>query len=213
MRGARVCSVLLPLHLLVAWPAWADPFDAAMLASTEGRHGEAAALFHGLALNGDGVAAYNLALLFATGRGLPQNDREARYWAWRARLSGVAGASALLGRLWPPDDGKQRKAIATRLEADLQPRAMAGEGAAMLQLAVVLETVRETPDRITAHSWQSIAAALDVPGALVARDETLSRLPASERAKAQDKALDAFAEWCKAQDQAPPACAILMASG
>jgi len=212
MKLVRVSLVALPLLLVSPGPNWADAFDAALRASEEGRYGEAAAGFFELADGGDGVAAYNLALLFATGRGIPQSDREALYWAWRARLADVRAASAILGRLWPPSDPARRKEIADRLEADLLPLAESGNGEAMLKLAAVLGVLRVKPDLVAAHGWQSIAAALDVPGALVARDATLGALPLPERAKAQDHALTAFAGWCKRQQgEQPPACVIVTA--
>ena len=209
----QVFFLLFPICFSAASVGCADPFDSALRASEEGHHGKAAAAFHTLARDGDGVAAYNLALLFATGRGVPQNDREARYWAWRARLADVSAASRILTRLWPPDDVSQRKEIADRLEADLQPLVAAGDGAAMLQLAAVLLVVRENPDVISGHSWQSIAAALDVPGAVSARDATLESLHGADRAKAQEQALATFRTWCMEQHPLPPACGIMAASG
>ena len=213
MIRTRVAAILLPLLMMAPPQALADPFDAALRASAEGRHSDAAAAFHVLALGGDGAAAYNLALLFATGRGIPQNDTEALYWAWRARLADVQAASALLARLWPPFDTDRRNDIASRLERDVLPLAKAGNGSAMLQLAAIQSVVRDTPDLVSAHTWQSIAAALDVPGAVAARDATLAALPAADRALAQDQALAAFAVWCESQHLARPAtCGILSAS-
>jgi TPR repeat protein len=205
----RAACVVLPLTL--SGPLWADSFEAALQASAEGRHGEAAAAFYSLATEGDGAAAYNLALLFATGRGVPQNRREALYWVWRARLEDVPAAPALLDRLWPSAGPALRKDIADRLELYVQPLAESGDGAAMLQLAAILTVVRAKPDPVTAHGWQSIAAALDVPGAIAARDQTLMSLPEADRAKAQDHALSQFGDWCQSQsDHRPPACVILM---
>jgi uncharacterized protein len=211
MRIARIPMLVLPLLLAMPALTRADPFDSALRASDEGRHGEAAAAFHALAMAGDGAAAYNLAALFATGRGIPQNETEALYWAWRARLAGVAQASALLGRLWPPPEAARRKAIADRLEAALLPLAEAGDGAAMLQLAAVLGVVRGAPDHRAAHAWQSIAATLNVPGAFAARDATLAGFPPAERAAVQDGALAAFRSWCERHEgNRPAACDVVI---
>lgn len=208
MRMLRAACVILPLTL--SGPLWADGFEAALQASAEGRHGEAAAAFFKLASDGDGAAAYNLALLFATGRGVPQNQREALYWVWRARLDGVAAAPVLLDRLWPSAGVALRKDIADRLEVHFRPLAESGDGEAMLQLAAILTVVRPKPDLMAAHGWQSIAAALDVPGAIAARDQTLASLPEADRAKAQDQALGQFGDWCQSQpDHRPAACIIL----
>jgi TPR repeat protein len=210
MKGLKAAVALFPFALAAPVPGWADGFNAALRASAEGRHGEAAAAFYKLAHQGDGEAAYNLALLFATGRGVPQNDREALYWVWRARLADIPAAPALLARLWPSAGPALRKEIAERLEAYLHPLAQSGDGAAMLQLAAVMTVVRTKPDPVAAHGWQSIAAALDVPGALAARDATLMSLPKANRAKAQDQALAGFADWCAGQTtNQPPACVIV----
>lgn len=214
MSMLRAAWLILPLTLAPPGPGWADGFEAALQASTEGRHGEAAAAFYSLANDGDGAAAYNLALLFATGRGVPQNRREALYWVWRARLEGIPAAPDLLDRLWPSAGPALRKDIADRLELYVRPHAESGDGAAMLQLAAVLTVVRPKPDPVAAHGWQSIAAALDVPGAIAARDQTLMSLPEVDRAKAQDYALAQFGDWCQSQpDHRPPACTILTGLG
>ncbi len=211
---SRLSRFLVPVVLAVPAVALADPFDAAMRAATEGRHGEAAAAFHGLAVAGDAVAAYNLALLFATGRGIPQNDTEALYWAWQARLADVRAATALLDRLWPPADAARHDIVADRLEQGFRPLAEAGDGMAMLQLAAVLTVVRLQADPKEAYAWQSIAAALDVPGAVSARDATLATFPASERPAVQDEALALFMDWCKrlVADQ-PATCSVVLAVG
>jgi len=208
MTARHVCALLQCLVIAAATAGQADPFETALRASAEGRYGESAATFHELARNGDGAAAYNLALLFATGRGVPQNEREALYWVWRARLADVPAAPGLLQRLWPPVEPKQRKEIAQRLEEDLAPLVANGDGAAMLQLGAVLSVVRAPPDLMSAYTWQSIAAALDVPGAVSARDATLKSLIGTERAKAQDEALAMFRTWCATQRQPPAACGL-----
>lgn len=214
MSISRLPAVLLPLLMAMPAAMQADPFDDAMRAADEGRYGEAAAAFHSLALTGDAAAAHNLAALFATGRGLPQNDTEALYWAWRARLSDIDAVQILLDRLWPPLDTARKDMIAARLVSDLQPLAEAGDGAAMLELAAVLTVVRPKPDTRAAHSWQSIAAALEVPGAQAARDATLSTIAPADRGAAQDEALTAFRDWCGRQigDTRPAACVVVVAS-
>lgn len=214
MSVSRLPAVLLPMLMALPGAMQADPFEDALRAADEGRYGEAAAVFHSLALSGDGAAAHNLAALFATGRGLPQNDTEALYWAWRARLSGVQVVQILLDRLWPPLDLTRKDAIAVRLAADLQPLADAGDGAAMLELAAVLGVVRPKPDTKAAYAWQSIAAALEVPGAQAARDATLSTFAPADRSAVQDAALAAFRDWCARQEgeKRPAACNVVVAS-
>jgi uncharacterized protein len=192
-------------------PVWADPFATALADAAAGRHGAAAAGFHALALQGDAEAAYNLALLFMSGQGLPQNRTEASFWAWQARLAGLAQARLLLQRLTPQLDKAGQQSVADRLEARLSPLAAAGDGAAILSLAAVLHHVRPTPDLKQAYAWQSIAAALDVPGAVAARDATLRLIAPADRAQAESGALAAFQAWCQNRAAAmPPACTVVM---
>lgn len=176
----------------------------------DGKAGEAAATFHDLALAGDAEAAFNLALLFATGRGVPRNMAEAAYWAWRARLAGVHQAPVLLKTIWPRADASERMLIAQRLEAELVPLAEAGDGKAMLQLAAVLTEVREAPDLASAHIWLSLAATLGLPGASTARDQAFAALPPEDQAKADRVVLSAFSRLCDRLASDMPACLVVM---
>lgn len=193
--------------MILATPAGADDFEKAMSDAAAGNYGEAAAGFHKLALTGDPEAAHNLAILFASGRGLPQNSVEAAFWAWRARLAGLRQAAPLVIQLMQDLTAERQATVATRLEETLTPDAEAGDGAAMLALAAVHSAARPEPDFATAHAWQSIAAALDVPGAIAARNATLESTAPEHRQKVQDQAMTAFKDWCGRQAQnAPAAC-------
>lgn len=203
--------------VFAAAAAQADPFAEALAHADAGRHGLAAAGFHALAVTGDAEAQFNLALLFATGQGLPQNAEEAALWAWRARLAGLEQAGPLAARLMDALPQERRGRLAARLEATLVPDAERGDGAAMLALAAVIALVRPEPDLVAAYGWQSIAAATDTPGAVVARNETFARIEPNARPEAQDHALAAFVAWCgtragHAGAAEAPACAAVAAS-
>ncbi|AXQ93647.1 SEL1-like repeat protein [Cereibacter azotoformans] len=199
----------LPLCLLLAvgLPVAADPFDAAVAAFRQGDAGRAAVLFKELAEAGDAEAQFNLALIYAEGAGLPQNPREALYWAWRAKLGGVAMAEDLSVRLEGGLPPEVRDALAARLEAVLAPRVAAGEASAMFGLARVLLQLRSQPDPKRAYEWLAIAAALGLPEALAARDAALAQVPEKERFAVQDGALGAFADWCRSASKPAVACA------
>ena len=207
-------TLLLPLALCGALTsARADPFREALEAADAGRYGAAAAGFFSLARSGDGEAAYNLAVLYATGRGVPQNSTEAAFWALKAELTGLTGAGGLRRKLMDPLPQETRDAIAARTEAELTPAAQSGDGAAMLALAAIAASVRSAPDPVAAHAWQSIAAALDVPGAVPAREASLAMIPPAEHPAAQDRARLAFIDWCAARaEAAPPNCAVVTAA-
>lgn len=197
---------------LIATPLVADQFTAAMDAAQQGRFGAAAAGFHSLAAEGDAHAAYNLGLLFVSGQGVPQNMASAAYWAWRARLAGLADAQDLLVQIMPQLDHGQRQSLADQLQQALHPAAMAADGKAMLALAVIVSDIAPEPDPVAAYVWQSLAAAVDVAGAAAVRDATLRDLPPAARQVAQDRAITAFAQLCASGGSSrPAACAAINA--
>lgn len=202
--------VLAIVLFLVSSPVRADPFATAMQHVRDGHHAAAAAGFHALAQSGDATAAHNLAILFALGQGVPQNRNEAAFWALSALLAGLDQGAPLADLMLAELSLDERGALSARLEARLGADAAQGDGAAMLALAVVLALVRPEPDLKGAYAWQSIAAALDVSGAVRAREVTLAMLPPALHAKAQAQAWAAFGDWCAAQEQPGPAsCTVI----
>jgi len=199
--------------LLAASPVQADPFADAVGLAAKGQHSAAAAGFHALAQDGHGPAAHNLAILFALGHGVPQSKPDATYWAMSAFLEGLTAAEGLSDVLLAELSVDERAQVAARLERRWLQRAEAGEGGAMLALAVVLALIRPEPDLLAAHAWQTIAAALDVNGAARARTETLALMSPDERNMAQGHGMTAFAEWCNRQPDARPVSCAVVAMG
>ncbi|MCE6970713.1 sel1 repeat family protein [Cereibacter sphaeroides] len=195
------------LCLALAAPAAADPFAEAVAAFRKGEAGRAAVLFRQLAEAGDAEARFNLALLYAEGAGLPQNPREALYWAWLAKLEGVEPAEALSARLQGHLPAEALEALSDRIEAALLPRVAEGDSAAMFGLARVLLQLRPEPDARRAYEWLSIAAALGRSEAAGARDAALAQVPERDRFSVQDGALAAFAAWCRTATRPADACA------
>ena len=190
---------------LASAPAEKGPgIPDAIAALRAGRGPEAATIFLSLARSGNGDAQFNLALLYLEGVGVPQNAREALYWGWRARLSGIPAAPALLARLAEEATPDLRDETAGRITADLQPRIDAGEGRAMLERSVLLSDLLPEPDLEGAYVWQALAAALGTPAAAQARDATLGKIAPEDRLAAQQAAIDQLAILCTGamQDQA-----------
>lgn len=204
----RAPATLTALMLLAA-PVMAADIPAAIAALREGRAPEAAAIFLDLAQGGEAEAQFNLALLYLEGIGVPQNARESLYWGWRARLSGVPAAPALLARLAESATPDLREETAARINADLDPRITAGEGRAMLERSVVLSDLLPEPDLQGAYVWQALSAALGTPNAAPARDATLARIPAEDRLAAQEAAEAQLATLCAAAMQGQPICTTL----
>ncbi|MEY4982828.1 MAG: hypothetical protein RIR62_1094 [Pseudomonadota bacterium] len=198
------------LALCLALPVAAgEPLADALDALRAGRLAEGVLIYRDLAEAGDGRAQFNLGLLYLDGLGVPQSHAEALYWGWRARLSGVAEAPALIARLAPHATPDLRAALAARLMADLQPRIDRGEGRAMLELAGVWIEVAPDPDPAQAFVWQALAAALGVAGAAAARDATGRSLAPEARLRAEAQAKEVLAGLCAKGMRDAPICAAL----
>lgn len=203
------------LALLLATSAAAAPPQAdsvlapAIDALRAGNAPEAAAIFRGLARAGNGEAQFNIALLYSEGFGVPQNVRESLYWGWRARLSGIPAATALLARLEGQVTTDLRDETAARINADLEPRIAAGEGRAMLERSVVLSDLLAEPDLQGAYVWQALSAALGTPAAAAARDATLEKIDPKDRLAAQQAALEQLATLCRGTMQGQTICTTL----
>ena len=197
MSGFHLALVLFLAGFAVsAYAGEEEALSDAATAIRDGRTAEAAAIYRDIAEGGDGPAQYNLALLYLTGRGVPQSHRDALFWAWRARLSGVDKAPALIARMAEVTTDDLRKELADRLIAALQPRIDAGEGRAMLELSAVYLEVLPEADLTKGLVWQALAAALDVPGAAEARDITGARMPAEDRLTAEAEAVKTLSGLC-----------------
>src|SRR6056297_1647040 len=90
-------------------------FDVALGFARDGESAAAAALFQDLARAGDRAAQMNLAVMLARGQGIPQDDKGAAYWAWRARLAGELRAAALSDHLLTKLTKAARDALVERL--------------------------------------------------------------------------------------------------
>jgi len=193
-------------------PATSDDtaaFNAAVEAYAAGDTSRAAVLFADLARAGDPDAQFNLALIYHSGEGVPRNDREALYWAWRARIEGLPAAEPLIRMLTEQGAPGLGPSIAPRLLTDLQDALKAGHGHAMLGAALVMAQLSDPPDPEGAYLWQSLAAALGEPGAASARDETLAALPPESWADLEDRAMKKFGEWCATAIAPPMACKLV----
>lgn len=202
-------ALLLSLFLLPP-PAWAAPdLGTAIATLREGRAPEAAQMLLDLARSGRAEAQFNLGLLYAEGIGVPQNDREALYWGWRARLAGVPAARALIEKLADKATPALREELVTRIEADLAPRIDAGDGRAMLERSVLRLDLMPKPDLEGGYVWQALSAALATPNAAAARDATLAKIDPKQRLAAQDATLAALRGLCEGGMAGHALCATL----
>jgi uncharacterized protein len=91
-------AVVLSIVCL-AVPAWAD-YKAGEDASNRGDYATALREWRPLAEQGDARAQYNLGVLYRKGRGVPQDDVQARRWYEKAAAQGQAKAQYNLGTLY-----------------------------------------------------------------------------------------------------------------
>ncbi len=197
MRPLLISGLLMALATGV--PAAPKPdFAKAVQLAEAGRAAEAVAIFRQLSQRGDRVAQVNLAVLQALGRGVPQDDVSAAYWAWRARFAGeeraIDLADYLVARLTDP----ARARLADRLEQDLTALATSGDVSAFLSLGRVALELRSPVQETTALEWFSLAAAFEVPNATLLRDAVALRLEPKQRLSVQDETRVAFEQWCEA---------------
>lgn len=198
-----------PMHPTLATQVMGQDLASALAELRAGRAPEGANILLALARAGEAEAQFNLALLYSQGLGVPQNTREALYWAWRARLSGIAPANALIQRLAEAATPDLRTELVTRITSDLEPRIVAGDGRAMLEQSVLLQDLLPKPDLAAAYAWQALSAALGTPAAAAARDATLMQIPAKDRLAAQDAAVAKLRDLCKGGMQGTALCATL----
>ncbi len=85
MRWATMTFALVVV--LVAVPAWAD-IKAGKEAYLRGDYATALKEWRPLAEQGDAIAQYNLGLMYANGRGVPQDYAQAHLWANLAAAQG-----------------------------------------------------------------------------------------------------------------------------
>ena len=109
-----------------------------------------------LADQGDAIAQFNLALLYANGEGIPQNDAEAVKWYKRAADQGNAKAQSNLGFMYESGKGISQDAA----EAVKWYRKSAGHGNATGQsnLAFMHASGEAVPENsIRAYVWWTMA--------------------------------------------------------
>jgi localization factor PodJL len=139
-----------PVGMLLAPPP-ATPADGSKLPPAIGANLRAAAT------NGDAGAAYEIALRFAEGRGVPASLEEAARWFRRAADHGLAPAQYRLGSLLEKGQGVKKDVEAARRL--YTAAAEKGNAKAMHNLAVLYAEGNEgKPDYRTASQWFRKAA-------------------------------------------------------
>jgi len=169
--------------ICLAVPAWAD-FQSGMNASTRGDYATALHEWRPLAEQGDALAQYNLGVLYRKGRGVPQDDVQARQWYVKAAAQGLAKAQFSLGTLYFNGEGApkdyQQALRWFRLAADQ------GEALAQTKMAIIYDEGQGVPQNIVqAYKWYSLAATNGDKPANELRNTIANQMTPAQIAEAQ----------------------------
>ena len=190
--------------LCFAIPTWAD-FKAGMEANDREDYATALREWQPLAERGDALAQYNIGLLYRKGRGVPQDDVQARNWYAKAAAQGLAKAQFSLGTLYFRASQDYQQALRWfRLAADQ------GEALAQTKIAIMYDEGQGVPRNIIqAYKWYSLAATSGDKSAPLLRDRTAQQMTPAQITKAQALAN----EWKTERQVKNPARDIVKSCG
>ncbi len=149
--------VVAALAVGLAMPAWGQDFDVGLAAYEQGDYAVALEEWRPLAEQGLATAQFNLGIMYAEGRGVPQDDAEAAAWYRRAAEQGNALAQTNLGFVY----GTGRGVPQDEVEAFVWYRKAAEQGLADAQLILGrrYDIGKGVPqDYVQAHKWYNLAA-------------------------------------------------------
>ena len=197
-------SLLLISACLLGMPAQAtDPqtqmenkaFKEAVKAVKNKNYAHAITLFEAQAKMPRHDAQFNLAVLLNAGKGRPSNYVEALFWSWQAQLGGIEDAEDLANDivdLLPP---KVADEVRSRVGEALQARIDTNDLKALPQFANYHLTILSEPDYGNAYIWYSIAAAINLPETIDARDDAESQIDGKNLIELQMKTQTLFDKY------------------
>ena len=187
MRMSLRFPIAVVLSIIcLAVPAWAD-YKAGEDAYNRGDYATALREWRPLAEQGDARAQYNLGVLYRKGRGVPQDDVQARQWYEKAAAQGQAKAQYNLGTLYLNGSGVpkdyQQALRWFRMAADQ------GEALAQTKIGIMYDDGQGVPhDFVQAHKWYNLAATNGDKPAAELRDALAKQMTPAQIAEAQQLA-------------------------
>ena len=187
MRMSLRFPIAVVLSIIcLAVPAWAD-YKAGEDAYNRGDYATALREWRPLAEQGDARAQYNLGVLYRKGRGVPQDDVQARQWYEKAAAQGQAKAQYNLGTLYLNGGGVpkdyQQALRWFRMAADQ------GEALAQTKIGIMYDDGQGVPhDFVQAHKWYNLAATNGDKPAAELRDALAKQMTPVQIAEAQQLA-------------------------
>ena len=187
MRMSLRFPIAVVLSIIcLAVPAWAD-YKAGEDAYNRGDFATALREWRPLAEQGDARAQYNLGVLYRKGRGVPQDDVQARQWYEKAAAQGQGKAQYNLGTLYLNGSGVpkdyQQALRWFRMAADQ------GEALAQTKIGIMYDDGQGVPhDFVQAHKWYNLAATNGDKPAAELRDALAKQMTPAQIAEAQQLA-------------------------
>jgi TPR repeat protein len=187
MRMSLRFPIAVVLSIIcLAVPTWAD-YKAGEDAYNRGDFATALREWRPLAEQGDARAQYNLGVLYRKGRGVPQDDVQARQWYEKAAAQGQAKAQYNLGTLYLNGGGVpkdyQQALRWFRMAADQ------GEALAQTKIGIMYDDGQGVPhDFVQAHKWYNLAATNGDKPAAELRDALAKQMTPAQIAEAQQLA-------------------------
>ena len=172
-------------------------FNAAVEAVRTKNYQKAVLIFeaHANAMQPD--AQYNLAVLLKSGKGRPQDFRQALVWSWLAQLGEVEQAEELARDLLDMLQEDSIEEARTRVLARIQQGIDNGDRDAVLKMARYQQQIVDETDPGQIYVWYAVAAALDIEGAAEARDEALDDIDDDQIVTLQEEARSLFDTFVK----------------
>ena len=183
-------SLILTLLLFSATNAWSADFDRGVDAYEKGDYATALREWEPLVEQGIAVAQYSLGVMYAEGKGVPQDYKTAHKWYSLAAEQGHVDAQYNLGFMYANGQGvTQDDKTAVKW---FSLAAEQGFADAQNNLGVMYALGNGViQDNVYAHMWFNIAASLgDKDEAPKNRDEVEKYMTSVQIAKAQNVAIE-----------------------
>ncbi len=184
MRHRRNCwmTAFVLASSLVAGPLAAGQFEDGLAAQERGDYATAVQLWKPLAEQGNAIAQYNLAAMYAEAQGVPRDAAEALKWYRHAAGRGHAPAQLKLALMYDQGMGVPRHhSIAMKW---YRLAAQQGDATAQLTLALIYDEGRGVPqNNLQAMKWYGLAA----EQGLVAAQKNLGIMYEKGRGVPQDR--------------------------
>jgi len=167
-------------------------FAVAVKAIKDKDYQEGLKRFIALAEAGDAEAQYNVAVLLRSGRGRPQNYREAYFWSSLSRLGQIEQAEDVADEIESKLADGEKEELLEQVRLFLMQRIDDGYLDSIPQLASFYTELLEEADYEAAYLWYTLAAALNIEETLPLRDDAEDELEPDQISAMQAEASQLF---------------------